>query len=87
MIWRIQFKNQKKHSKYKSPENFKLNNEIIFSILFICLNLIMKVSVKIIPKKEGILIIKGLKWKLFKIPVAFEFEFKGKIIKKTQERC
>ncbi|EAS07836.2 Dpy-30 motif protein (macronuclear) [Tetrahymena thermophila SB210] len=41
----------------------------------------LQVGIKIIPKCRGILTIKGFKWKVFKIPVIFQFDIKGKLQK------
>ncbi|KAL4445503.1 hypothetical protein ABPG74_004577 [Tetrahymena malaccensis] len=41
----------------------------------------LQVGIKIIPKCKGTLTIKGFKWKVFKIPVIFQFDIKGKLQK------
>lgn len=44
------------------------------------------VSMKLVPGCAGFLTVKGLQWKLFKIPVVFEYDFKGKLMSDGKTR-
>lgn len=41
---------------------------------------------KLVPSCPGFLVVKGLQWKVFKIPVVFEFDVKGKLMADAKTR-